>query len=78
MARGDLTSRHSVDVANLMIAGINMGLYYAKMFGIPEREDVNEMHDAYHNVTEAMDKEIKLLLADSDQLKSLLDYEDLK
>ena len=76
IARGDLTSRYPVETANLLIAGVNMGLHYALMFGIPKGKDVIEMQKSYYDVDMALNDKIKELLNNAGIVKELLDYED--
>jgi hypothetical protein len=76
VARGDLTSRYPVETANLLIAGVNMGLHYALMFGIPQGRDVEEMQKNYYDVDKALNTEIKELLNNAGIIKDLLNYED--
>ena len=76
IARGDLTSKFPVDTANLLIAGVNAGIHYALMYGIPEGKEVDGLYKEYHATDVAMDEEIKLLLKAGGIVKDLLDYED--
>jgi len=76
VARGDITSKFDVNTANLLIAGVNAGLHYALMFGVPLPGDVDEMHKGYNDTNEAMDAEIVKLLKQGGIVKDLLDYED--
>tara|TARA_R110000823_G_scaffold189968_2_gene321742 strand:+ start:2162 stop:2362 length:201 start_codon:yes stop_codon:yes gene_type:complete len=59
-----------------LIAGVNMGLHYALMFGIPQGRDVEEMQKNYYDVDKALNTEIKELLNNAGIIKDLLNYED--
>jgi hypothetical protein len=75
VARGDLTSGLPVEAVNMIITGVNAGLHYAKMFGIPEAKDVDEMYKTYHDVDHLLTDEIKRLMEQADEVSRLLDYE---